>query len=286
MLDSIVMLVPSSGWRVVLALAGLMLLVLGFGLWAVLSERRRQRSPTLRPPTLRVEPAASERLALPALDEPTQALQQSLANLQHFDRLQSDLRQRLAQAGQALAAERDQLGTAVQLMKRSAIEMRLPETVYEVYESLRLMPRKPAEAQRADRDWHGLARVESGRVLVLDERSRQTVVDLVVAGRAFRISGRSFTLSRASFDELTLFDGLDAAVMTVQVKLQADRLRVLESTVTSYRPGPWLMALVELRALMDERRERVLMQARYRDVDRMREHFGMGAAAPDWSSGS
>jgi len=92
-------------------------------------------------------------------------------------------------------------------------------------------------------------------------------------------------LSRASFDELTLFDGVDAAVMTVQVKLQADRLRVLESTVTSYRPGPWLAALVESRALMDERRERLLMQARYRDVDRMRVDFGIGAAAPDWSAG-
>lgn len=284
MLDSITVLVPGSGWRVVFALAGLMLLVLGFGSWAVLTERRYQRAPRPGP---RVDPAPVPLVALvpPVLDEPMLALQQSLANLQHFDRLQSELRQRLAQAGQALDAERDHLGTAIQLMKRSAIEMRLPQTVYEVYESLRLMPRKTAEAQRADRDWHRLARVESGRVLVLDERSRQTVIDLVVAGRAFRISGRSFVLSRASFDELTLFDGADAAVMTVQVKLQADRLQVLESTVMSYRPGPWLAALVESRALMDERRERLLMQSRYRDVDRMRVDFGIGAAAPDWSSG-
>ena len=284
MADSMVLLVPGSGWRVVLALAGLMLLVLGFGVWAVLTERRRPRSPR---PYASAEPAQLAPVAAPApsaLDEPTQALQQSLANLQRFDQLQADLRQRLAQAGQALDAERDQLGTAIQLMKRSALEMRLPETVYEVYESLRLMPRKTADAQRADREWHRLARVEAGRVLVLDERNRQTVVDLVVAGRAFRISGRSFKLSRASFDELTLFDGLDAAVMTVQVKLQADRLRVVEATVTSYRPGPWLAALVESRTLMDERRERLLLQSRYRDVDRMRVDFGIGAASPDWSS--
>ena len=43
--DPMVLLVPGSGWRVVLALAGLMLLVLGFGVWAVLTERRRPRSP-------------------------------------------------------------------------------------------------------------------------------------------------------------------------------------------------------------------------------------------------
>ena len=281
MAESIALLVPGSGWRVVLALAGLILLVLGFGTWAVLSERRRPRPPWR---DTAVEPAQPVDALPPVLDAPTQALQQSLASLQRFDQLQSDLRQRLAQAGRALDAERDQLGTAIQLMKQSALEMRLPETVYEVYESLRLMPRKTADAQRADRDWHRLARVESGRVLVLDERSRQTVVDLVVAGRALRISGRSFTLSRVSFDELTLFDGVDVAVMTVQVKLQPDRLRVVEATVTRYRPGPWLAALVETRALMDERRERLLLQSRYRDVDRMRVDFGVGAVSPDWSS--
>lgn len=279
--ESIALLVPGSGWRVVLALAGLILLVLGFGVWAVLTERRRT-SPPRRDPAAASEPPVDA--APPALDAPTLALQQSLASLQHFDQLQADLRERLAQAGHALEAERDQLGAAIQLMKQSALEMRLPETVYEVYESLRLMPRKAADAQRADREWHRLARVESGRVLVLDERSRQTVVDLVVAGRSFRISGRSFELSRVSFDELTLFDGVDAAVMTVQVKLQADRLRVVEATVTRYRPGPWLAALVETRALMDERRERLLLQSRYRDVDRMRVDFGVGAASPDWSS--
>ncbi len=266
----------SQGLQVVLALAGLGLLVVTFGVWAVWAERRRLRQPARG---ARDEPVVPEP---PAADASADALQQSLASLERFDQLQGDLRQRLSRAGQALEAERGSVVSAVQLMKQAAAEMRLHDTVYELYEGLRLLPRKSGEAQQADRDWHRQARIEPGRVLVLDESTRQTVVDFSAAGRALRISGRSYTLTRASFDELTLFDGPAQAVLTVRLTLQPDRLKVVEAVVSSYRPGPWVAVLVEARTLMDERREQLLLSARYRDVEKMRADFGLDVELPGW----
>jgi len=181
-----------------------------------------------------------------------------------------------------MEAERGNVGSAVQLMRRAALEMRLPDTVFEIYESLRLLPRKSAEAQQADREWHRQARIEPGRVVVIDEATRECIVDFTASGRQFRITGRSYKLSRSNFDELTLFDGRDQAVLMVRVKLEPDRLRVIEATVTSYRPSAWVAVLVESRALMDERREKLLLKSRFRDVEKMRADFGMDVKLPGW----
>ena len=167
-------------------------------------------------------------------------------------------------------------------MRRAALEMRLPDTVFEIYESLRLLPRKSAEAQQVDREWHRQARIEPGRVVVIDEATRECIVDFTASGRQFRVTGRSYELSRSNFDELTLFDGRDLAVLMVRVKLEPDRLRVIEATVTSYRPSPWVAVLVESRALMDERREKLLLKSRFRDVEKMRADFGMDVKLPGW----
>jgi hypothetical protein len=208
-------------------------------------------------------------------------LHQTVRSLEHFERLQGELRQRLQQSDQAMEAEHDRVDTAVQLLKRAAQEMRLPETVFEVYEGLRLMPRKSSEAQQADRSWHRQVGIEPGRVLVLDAASRQTQVDLALDGAAMRISGRTYTLSRGSFDELTLLQG-HSPVLTVRIKLSSDRLAVLEAAVTGYRPGPWVEALVSVRARMDERHAALLRGPRLRDLDKLRADFGIGAGQPDW----
>ncbi len=267
----------NPGYKIVLALACLALAVIAFGVWALVSERRRGRQ---RAAALRVEPIAAASDV--GTDSPVDALQQSLSSLERFDALQSDLRQRLARVSTEMQAERNSVGSAVQLMRRAALEMRLPDTVFEIYESLRLMPRKSAEAQQADRDWHRQARIEPGRVVVLDEATRECIVDFTASGRQFRVTGRSYVLSRSNFDELTLFDGRDAAVLMVRVKLEPDRLRVLEATVTSYRPAAWVAVLVESRAMMDERREKLLLKSRFRDVEKMRADFGMDVNLPGW----
>ena len=267
-----------AGDRVVVALALLVLSVVVFGAWAVRSERRRSRAREAAAAAA-VEPTEQPE---PPADASVQALHQTVRSLEHFERLQTELRQRLQQGDQALEAEHDRVGSAVQLLKRAAQEMRLPQTVFEVYEGLRLLPRKSSEAQQADRSWHRQVGVEPGRVLVLDDATRQTQVDLVLDGASMRISGRSYTLSRGSFDELTLQDGSRAAVLTVRIKLSPDRLAVLEAAVTGYRPGPWVEALVAVRVRMDERHAALLRGPRLRDLDKLRADFGIGAGQPDW----
>ena len=278
MLEPSVVPALNPGYKVVIALACLALLVIAFGVWALVSERRRTRGRVSSP---RVEPVVAA-TPPPAADASVDALQQSLSSLERFDALQSDLRHRLARASTEMEAERGNVGSAVQLMRRAALEMRLPDTVFEIYESLRLLPRKSAEAQQVDREWHRQARIEPGRVVVIDEATRECIVDFTASGRQFRVTGRSYELSRSNFDELTLFDGRDLAVLMVRVKLEPDRLRVIEATVTSYRPSPWVAVLVESRALMDERREKLLLKSRFRDVEKMRADFGMDVKLPGW----
>jgi hypothetical protein len=267
-----------AGDRVVAALALLVLGVLVFGVWAVWGERRRSQARRAAPAPA-IDPTD---LPEPPADASVQALQQTLRSLEHFERLQGDLRQRLQQTDQALEAEQDRVGSAVQLLKRAAQEMRLPETVFEVYEGLRLMPRKSSEAQQADRTWHRQVGIEPGRVLVLDADSRQTQMNFVLDGAAMRISGRSFMLSRGSFDELTLLDGGHSAVLTVRIKLSPDRLTVLECAVTGYRPGAWVEAWVALRTRMDERKAALQRGPRLRELDKLRSEFGIGAGQPGW----
>jgi len=270
MLDAPLWPAMHPGYQVALALAGLALVVLSVALWAWRAERRRsaRRDPAAQGAP---EPALDAAVAEPSV----QALHASLSGLERFDRLQADLRHRLAQADGAMARERDVVENAVQLMKRAAQEMRLPETLHELYESLRVLPRKPPHAQQADREWHRLARIEPGRSLLLDAEMRHYVVDFTASGHPLRISGRSFKLSRTQFDELTLFDQHGKALFTTRVKPGPGPDAPVEATVMSYRPGPWVGLMVETRALMDERRQSLLMRARYRDVERMRADFGL-----------
>ncbi len=265
------------GVRVALALAALALLVLTFGLWAWRTERLHYGRPFGRIDA-RIEPVAtSPAEPLMAADESVQALQVSLAGLEQFEHMQAQLRQRLTTAQQALDSDSSKVSDAVELMRRAAVEMKLPHTVFEIYEGLRLFPRKPASSQAADQAWHQEVGVAPGRVLVLDEPTRQTLVDFSCAGRVMRIAGRSYVLSRSAFDELTLFDGGEQAVLTVRVSLDTDRMQVRSATIEGYRPGSWVPVLVTTRALMDERRERLLMASRYREVDKLRSSFGIEA---------
>jgi hypothetical protein len=66
-------------------------------------------------------------------------------------------------------------------------------------------------------------------------------------------------------------------VLTVRVSLDTDRMQVRSATIEGYRPGSWVPVLVTTRALMDERRERLLMASRYREVDKLRSSFGIEA---------
>ena len=273
------------GYQVVLLLALIGVLVALAGLVLLRRERQQQR---LAPRQRREPPVAA--LTAPngpngpnGPDEPN-ALAQSLQGVERLIDLRHDLRVRLGLAQATLEAQRADVESAVALMKRAALDMRLPDTLFEAFESLRRLPAKSAEAQAADLQWHAQVGIVPERVQVFDDGVATTVVTCSIAGRPLCISGRNFALSHARFDELTLFDGPDeavaVAVAVVRMRLSDDRRQVLERAVVSYRPGDWVAVLVACRAQMDERHEQLLLQARYRDVETLRTRFGLAAAAP------
>lgn len=259
------------GYQVACVLVMLFLLVWVIGLGQIRRQRRR------------VDQALAERHALAGdvVESPdessVEALRQTLGSLEKYDRLQGSLRDRLEKTRKETASARLRMESQAGLLRQSSVEMRLPHTVHEIFESLRLLPRKSTQAQQADREWHRLVGIVPGPVLVLDASSSHCVVDFECFGRALRITGRTFKLSRSTFDELSLFDDQEHPVLTARVFPDPQRLSILEATVSSYRPGPWVDLLVESRLLMDERRETLLLHSQYRDLEKMRDDFGLDA---------
>lgn len=277
-------------WRVDLWRPGYQLaLVLGVLACAVsatgwLLVRRNLTGPRRLPRASPLEPGFPD----PALGGGgwADALAQSAQALERFDAMQSSLRERLNRSREMLQSDRKSLGSAVELMKRAALEMRLPQTLFELYEGLRLRPRKPAQAQEEDLRWHRRIGVSPGGVLVFDEASRHTRVDFGFGGLGWRIVGRSYELSRLTFDELALFDAQGTALAVVRVRLSAERTVVTEASVQRYRPGEWVEMMASCRVAMDERREELMLDMQYRDLHRLKDDFGLsdsllaGGAAP------
>lgn len=209
-------------------------------------------------------------------DDPIAAAQASLAR---FDELQRSLRAQFVVMENALRAEREGVHAAVAEMRLAAAEMRLPETVVEIYDSLRALPRKSVEAQAEDCRWHARAGITPGRVLSLSDGLRETEVGFEVQGRPMRIRGRSYALTRSNFDELSLIDGDGTVVLMVKVRRPSDTLAPGAAEILGYRPGDWLASMTECRLRMDARRHEALLAAGHRDVVKLREDFGLSRPA-------
>lgn len=257
------------GYQVALVLAILFCLVWVIGVRQIRLQRRRGDQ-------IKFQGLAASTEEIEAPDEAAvEALRNTLGSLEKYDRLQTQLRERLERTRRETESTRVRMESQAQLLRQSAIEMRLPHTVHELFESLRLLPRKSAQAQQADREWHRLVGIEPGPVLVLDAASSHCVVDFACFGRAMRITGRTFKLSRSTFDEVSLFEDQDYPVLTSRVIQDPKRSRILETAVSTYRPGSWVDLLVDSRALIDERRETLLLHSQYRDLEKMRDDFGL-----------
>jgi hypothetical protein len=284
------------GYQVVIALAVLALVVLfaGVVVWRVDRRRALRAAAPVAVPApeaaLRREPVLQHDPALAVAGRPSvgrqaadsvaedaslKLLDQSLSALQMSQSLAQRLSDRLARQRQSADKVRGEAEAAAQLLRETALALRLPDTAFELYESLRRLPAKAAQVQRADREWHALARIESPRATPLDESLGLWGVEFMAAGQFFRIVGQTYRLSRADFDELTVFGAGDAALMTVRVTLDAARTQVVKTAVMAYRPGAWVEVWVKTRALMDERQQSLLMRSRYRDVETMCNDFGL-----------
>ena len=259
------------GYQVAWVLATLICLIVLIGL-SQFRRRRRVASHAALP---------GERIENPVLvsDAPSaSALTKTLESLEKYSRLQASLRERLEHTRAQAELTKVHVESTAQLLRQSASEMRLPHVVHEIYQSLRSLPKKSLLVQQADRDWHQMVGVEPGPVLVLDAAAAHYVVDFTCFGRPLRVTCRTFKLSRSTFDELSLFDGQDHPVLTSRVFLDQQRLHILDATVSMYRPGPWVDVLLDSRALIDERRETLLLHSQYRELEKMRDDFGLNGS--------
>lgn len=271
MLDWLLGFPLRPGYQVAWILATLFCGVGLIGMGQIGKQHRRMRQ-------VRSQSLAALQAERDVPDEVTaEVLRNTLQSLEEFDRLQGDLRERLERTRLSAESARTRLESQAELLKQSALEMRLPHTVHEIFESLRLLPRKSAQAQQTDLDWHSLAGVVPGPVLVLDAAANHCVVGFRCAGRELRVTGRTFKLSRVTFDELSLFEDQQHPVLTARVMRDPKRSRILDVTVPTYRPGRWVDVLVRAWALIDERRETLLLHSQYRDVEKMRDDFGLDA---------
>ena len=260
------------GYQVAWTLGTLICVIVLVGLYQI-RQRRIQVVGSGTPPHEPVDASGH------AADVPSaEALAKTLESLEKYSRLQASLRDRLDRARAETALSKVRVESAAQLLIRSATQMRLPHAVHEICESLRVLPRKSLQVQQADREWHKLAGIEPGPVLVLDEAAAHYVVDFTCFGRPLRVTCRTFKLSRSVFDELSLFDDHDGPVLTSRVFLDPQRLHILDTSVSLYRPGPWVDVLLDTRALMDERRETLLLHSQYRELEKMRDDFGLNSS--------
>jgi len=236
------------------------------------------------------QPAATRRgsrrqpVATRADDDGTGEMQEaivaSLNALQKFHASQVGLRSMLSSRTRQLEERRAATVAAVELIRKSAHGFRLPNTLAELYASLISLPRKSADAQRADFAWHALAGVQPLAMHRWQGDGRDGSVELTVGGVAFVLGKVTVESPALSFEEFTLRDGDGEMLARVRIRLAPDRTASADSVVTACRPGPWIGRFTELRTRMDERRETVLLKTRYRDVAQLRSDFGIADGDP------
>jgi hypothetical protein len=213
------------------------------------------------------------------------AVRLSRRSTEQFRGLQTALRVRMDRWRQELDLRRDTTLQAIEVIRLSAMSIRLPQTMVELYQSLSALPRKPPEAQRADFEWHAQAGVTPLRPALWTDHRSGGQVEFAVEEHSFSLVRQTFALPSIGFDELTLFDADDVAVARVRVRLGQEYQQIEESAVVGCRPGAWTSVFAALRVRMDERRESLLIRTRYREVSRLRSDFGLEDRGSDPAAG-
>jgi len=205
--------------------------------------------------------------AQPSAEQIVRRMEQSLTDLQR------QLNLDLAQLQASMKEERQDLERHVARVRAMASEHKLALTLFELFDSLKALPKKTPEAQQIDRAWHGQVGIEPDDILLPEEDSDPWKIYFKLSGVWYllRVLDRKF--SRIDYYELALHDEDGRLLAELRARPDSSRTRLEKEFVSSLHVGPWLGEFIALRLRMNHRLQRTLMEAASRDVESMRRSF-------------
>jgi hypothetical protein len=204
---------------------------------------------------------------------PTTAEQVVQRMEQHLNDLQKQLNMDLAQLQASMEADRADTERHVVRVREMASEHKLTLTLFELFESLKTLPKKTPDAQAIDRAWHGQVGIEPDDVLLPSEDSDPWKIYFKLEGIWFLLRVLERKFSRIDYYEISLHDEDGRLLAEVRARPDTSRAKLDKEFVSSLHVGPWLSAFIALRLRMDHRLQRTLMEAASRDVDAMKRSF-------------
>ncbi|NDG82980.1 MAG: hypothetical protein EBX44_14455 [Betaproteobacteria bacterium] len=250
----------------------LLLLLSAVGLvWLGAFLQKRNEKPTAEALKAGPDPGPTAG-RMPSLP-PTTAEQVVKRMEQHLSELQKQLNMDLAQLQSSMEADRADTERHVARVRDMASEHRLTLTLFELFESLKTLPKKGSDAQAIDRAWHGQVGIEPDDVLLPSEDSDPWKIYFKLEGIWYLLRVLERKYSRIDYYEITLHDEDGRLLAEVRARPDASRAKLDKEFVSSLHVGPWLSAFIALRLRMDHRLQRTLMEAASRDVDAMKRSF-------------
>ena len=192
---------------------------------------------------------------------------------QHLNDLQKQLNMDLAQLQASMQADRADTERHVVRVREMATEHKLTLTLFELFESLKTLPKKTEEAQSIDRAWHGQVGIEPDDVLLPNEDSDPWKIYFKLEGIWYLLRVLERKYSRIDYYEISLHDEDGRLLAEVRARPDTSRAKLDKEFVSGLHVGPWLSAFIALRLRMDHRLQRTLMEAASRDVDAMKRSF-------------
>lgn len=184
----------------------------------------------------------------------------ALRALEGFQAKELAMWARLSSRRHRLAQRRAATLAAADLVRSALHNIRLVQTLTELFDSLVAMPGQASQARAASTAWHALAGVQPLAIerWVSDRSAGQ--VEFCLGAEEFSLGKQTFQMGRLVVQEHTLCDAqgrLLAHVRTCGTRSNPD---FDGGVVTACRPGRWVGLFCDLRLGMDERRATVLMQ--------------------------
>ncbi len=192
---------------------------------------------------------------------------------QHLSDLQRQLNMDLAQLQASMKADRADTERHVVRVREMASEHKLSLTLFELFESLKTLPKKTQDAQAIDRAWHGQVGIEPDDVLLPSEDSDPWKIYFKLEGIWYLLRVLERKYSRIDYYEISLHDEDGRLLAEVRARPDTSRAKLDKEFVSSLHVGPWLSEFIALRLRMDHRLQRTLMEAASRDVDAMKRSF-------------
>jgi hypothetical protein len=250
----------------------LLLLLSAVGLvWLGAFLQKRNERPSRE--SIKAEKSANNGASSGPALPPTTAEQIVKRMEQHLSELQKQLNMDLAQLQASMKADRADTERHVVRVREMASEHKLSLTLFELFESLKTLPKKTQEAQAIDRAWHGQVGIEPDDVLLPSEDSDPWKIYFKLEGIWYLLRVLERKYSRIDYYEISLHDEDGRLLAEVRARPDVSRAKLDKEFVSSLHVGPWISEFIALRLRMDHRLQRTLMEAASRDVDAMKRSF-------------